>query len=117
MLSRSSTGHYNAQMRIIYAIVEIHQGYNPLQGQVRTKVEHNKKRVRSRCQLSRVQTQIGLDAIQRGRAPVGQSQCVWEVPLLHISRTQSAVALSSAEAEPYAMGQATDRETAHQAGH
>eukprot|EP00971_Amphidinium_carterae_P349927 6491300-Amphidinium_carterae.2 len=31
----------------------------------------------------------------------------WGTPLLHISRTQSTIALSSAEAEPYAMGQAT----------
>eukprot|EP00971_Amphidinium_carterae_P348509 6490529-Amphidinium_carterae.3 len=31
----------------------------------------------------------------------------WGVPLLHISRTQSTIALSSAEAELYAMGQAT----------
>eukprot|EP00971_Amphidinium_carterae_P212986 4227223-Amphidinium_carterae.1 len=31
----------------------------------------------------------------------------WGSPLLHISRTQSTIALSSAEAELYAMGQAT----------
>eukprot|EP00971_Amphidinium_carterae_P260694 5171805-Amphidinium_carterae.1 len=31
----------------------------------------------------------------------------WGVPLLHMSRTQSTIALSSAEAELYAMGQAT----------
>eukprot|EP00971_Amphidinium_carterae_P200047 3970342-Amphidinium_carterae.1 len=31
----------------------------------------------------------------------------WGVPLLHISRTQSTIALRSAEAELYAMGQAT----------
>eukprot|EP00971_Amphidinium_carterae_P290280 5763549-Amphidinium_carterae.1 len=31
----------------------------------------------------------------------------WGVPLLHISRTQSTIALSSAEAELFAMGQAT----------
>eukprot|EP00971_Amphidinium_carterae_P100267 1983015-Amphidinium_carterae.1 len=32
---------------------------------------------------------------------------VLEVPLLHVSRTQSTIALSSAKAELYAMGQAT----------
>eukprot|EP00971_Amphidinium_carterae_P309338 6147227-Amphidinium_carterae.1 len=31
----------------------------------------------------------------------------WGSPLLHIRRTQSTIALSSAEAELYAMGQAT----------
>eukprot|EP00971_Amphidinium_carterae_P050437 993325-Amphidinium_carterae.2 len=31
----------------------------------------------------------------------------WGTPLLHISRTQSTITLSSAEAELYAMGQAT----------
>eukprot|EP00971_Amphidinium_carterae_P268626 5329150-Amphidinium_carterae.2 len=53
-------------------------------------------------------TATGMDALQQGRVQVGQSiTTCWGTPLLHISRTQSMIALSSAEAELYAMGQAT----------
>eukprot|EP00971_Amphidinium_carterae_P248601 4934939-Amphidinium_carterae.1 len=41
------------------------------------------------------------------RSTSGTITTCWGSPLLHISRTQSTIALSSAEAELYAMGQAT----------
>eukprot|EP00971_Amphidinium_carterae_P192486 3819629-Amphidinium_carterae.7 len=63
------------------------------------------RKVRSRCQVSLVQTQIRLDAIQHEKSTSGSITMCWGVPLLHISRTQSTIALSSAEAELHAMGQ------------
>eukprot|EP00971_Amphidinium_carterae_P284595 5650391-Amphidinium_carterae.1 len=64
---------------------------------------------RSRLTLSPLQTAIGLDAIRQGRVPVEQSRRVGD----HHCYTsaghslQLLIALFSAEAELYAMGQAT----------
>eukprot|EP00971_Amphidinium_carterae_P070222 1389550-Amphidinium_carterae.2 len=66
--------------------------------------------MRYRLTLSPLQTVTGQFAILPGTAQVGQSHLAdscWGTPLLHISRTQSTIALSSAEAELYDMGQAT----------
>eukprot|EP00971_Amphidinium_carterae_P351039 6491873-Amphidinium_carterae.2 len=41
------------------------------------------------------------------RSTIGTITSCWGTPLIHIRRTQSTMALSSAEAELYAMGQAT----------
>eukprot|EP00971_Amphidinium_carterae_P309976 6159922-Amphidinium_carterae.1 len=65
---------------------------------------------RSRLTSSHLQTATGLDAIPLNttrKSTSGTITTCWGSPLLDISRTQSTVALSSAEAELYAMGQAT----------
>eukprot|EP00971_Amphidinium_carterae_P022709 447915-Amphidinium_carterae.2 len=62
------------------------------------------RKARSWFTLNRLPTVTGQVAIRHGRGTL--TSCCG-TPLLHISRTQSTIALSSAEAELDAMGQAT----------
>eukprot|EP00971_Amphidinium_carterae_P312080 6203381-Amphidinium_carterae.3 len=53
-------------------------------------------------------TVIGQAVAQQDRAHLsGTITSCWGTPLLHLNRIQSTIALSSAEAELYAMGEAT----------
>eukprot|EP00971_Amphidinium_carterae_P334209 6469355-Amphidinium_carterae.2 len=71
------------------------------------KVEYNEQR-EIKVDIESLQTVTDWAGCSTARKSTsGTITTCWGSPLLHISRTQCTIALSSAEAELYAMGQAT----------
>eukprot|EP00971_Amphidinium_carterae_P335159 6470847-Amphidinium_carterae.5 len=81
-------------------------GYNPLHVDPCAKTTYNEKNeVHVDTESFADSDWAGCNTTRKGTS--GTVTSCWGTPLLHISRTQSTIALSSAEAELYAMGQAT----------
>eukprot|EP00971_Amphidinium_carterae_P247105 4907493-Amphidinium_carterae.3 len=88
-----------------YCTSQLHQKLNTIFCQHLAKVEHNEQgQIKVHIESSADSDWAGYTTRKSTSGTI--TKC-WNTPLLHISRTQSTVTLSSAEAELYAMGQAT----------